>query len=118
VLCLAGAVLAQASGTLVAFLGIFGYGLFASTLVPALAIGLNWDGATREGAIASIGTGLILTLGMETAAWLKLMALPAGVTVSGLTLVASLLVFVSVSLMTRARAASQIDDDVRSIMEV
>jgi len=36
-LCVAGAVLAQASGTLVAFLGIFGYGLFAATTLPALA---------------------------------------------------------------------------------
>ena len=43
---------------LVAFLGIFGWGLFASTLVPALAVGLNWKGATREGAIASISLGL------------------------------------------------------------
>jgi Na+/proline symporter len=118
VLCLAGAILAQASGTLVAFLGIFGYGLFASTLVPALAIGLNWDGATREGAIASMLTGLTLTLGLETATWLKAIALPTGVTVSGLSLVASLLVFVAVSLATRTRAASQLDDDVRMIMDI
>lgn len=116
-LCLAGAILAQASGTLVAFLGIFGYGLFASTLVPALAIGLNWDGATREGAIASMLTGLALTLGLETAAWLRMIALPTGVTVSGLSLVASLLVFVSVSFATRARAASQLDADVRAVMD-
>lgn len=59
-LCVAGAVLAQTSGTLVAFLGIFGYGLFAATTLPALAIGLNWEGATREGAIASIATGSCL----------------------------------------------------------
>ena len=32
----AAALIAQLSGTLVAFLGIFGWGLFASTLVPAL----------------------------------------------------------------------------------
>lgn len=117
VLCLAGAVLAQASGTLVAFLGIFGYGLFASTLVPALAIGLNWDGATREGAIASIATGLVLTLALETAAWIKLISIPTGVTVSGLTLVTSLLVFIAVSLATRRNAAEQLDADVRAVME-
>lgn len=117
VLSLAGALLALQPGTLVAFLGIFGYGLFASTLVPALAVGLNWDGATREGAIASIATGLVLTLGLETAAWLKLMSLPVGVTVSGLTLVASLLVFVSVSLLTSSRAASQLDADVRRVLD-
>lgn len=118
VLCVAGAALAQASGTLVAFLGIFGYGLFASTLVPALAVGLNWEGATREGAIASIATGLALTLGLETAAYLKLLSLPAGVTVTGLALVLSLLVFLAVSFATASRSAAQLDDDVRTVMRV
>lgn len=117
VLSIAGAVLAQQSGTLVAFLGIFGYGLFACTLVPALAIGLNWDGATREGALASIGTGLVMVLALETAAWLKLLALPTGVTVTGLTLVTSLLVFVAVSLITRERAGGQLDADVKAVLE-
>ena len=118
VLALVGVVVAQLSGTLVAFLGIFGYGLFASTLVPALAIGLNWSGATRAGAIASISTGLVLTLGLETLAWFKLFALPTGVTVSGLALLLSILVFFAVSWLTRARAESEIDADVRLVMEV
>jgi Na+/proline symporter len=117
VLSVAGAILAQQSGTLVAFLGIFGYGLFACTLVPALAIGLNWEGATREGAIASIGLGLAMVLALETAAWLKWFALPTGVTVTGLALVTSLLVFVAVSMFTRRNAADQLDADVRSVME-
>jgi Na+/proline symporter len=117
-LCIAGATLAQFSGTLVAFLGIFGYGLFAATILPALAVGLNWEGATREGAIASIATGLVLTLGLETAAYLKVFTLPTGVTVSGLTLVTSLLVFVGVSFATSSRAAGQLDDDVRRVMRL
>ena len=100
VLAIAGTIIAQMSGTLVAFLGIFGYGLFACTLVPALAIGLTWKGGTRQGAIASISTGLALTLALETAAWLKWMSLPTGVTVSGLTLVTSILVYVGVSKLT------------------
>lgn len=111
-LCVAGAALAQVSGTLVAFLGIFGYGLFAATLVPALAVGLNWEGATKEGAIASILTGVVLTLGLETAAYLKLVSLPTGVTVSGLTLVLSLLVFLGVSSVTKG----EIPEDVLRIM--
>lgn len=98
-LSIAGATLAQLSGTLVAFLGIFGYGLFACTLVPALAIGLTWKGGTRQGAIASIATGLSLTLALETAAWAGLISLPAGVTITGLTLVTTLLVYLSVSLV-------------------
>lgn len=117
-LCVAGAVLAETSGTLVAFLGIFGYGLFAATTLPALAIGLNWEGATREGAIASIATGLVMTLALETAAYAKVFTLPAGVTVTGLTLVASLLVFLGVSFATRDRAPDQLDADVRTVMRL
>jgi Na+/proline symporter len=114
----AAAVLAQVSGTLVAFLGIFGWGLFGSTLVPALAIGLNWEGATRAGAVASIATGLVLTLMFETLAYFRVYSFPTGVTVSGLALVASILVFFGVSWLTRAHAAAAIDRDVRLIMEV
>lgn len=118
VLGVAGAGLAQFSDALVAFLGIFGYGLFASTLVPALAIGLNWEGATKQGAVASIVTGLVLTLGLELAAWMRLIALPTGATVSGLTLVISMLVFLGVSFATRRDAGEQLDPDVRRIMRM
>ena len=114
---LVAAIVAQASGTLVAFLGIFGWGLFASTIVPALAIGLNWEGATRAGAVASIAVGLVATLLFETLGYFKVYSFPAGVTVSGLSLVASLLVFFTVSWLTRASAAAAIDPDVRIVME-
>jgi Na+/proline symporter len=111
------ALTAQLSGTLVAFLGIFGWGLFASTLVPALAIGLNWEGATREGAIASIVTGLVITLTFETLGYFDFYTFPAGVTVSGLSLVLSFLVFFLVSWLTRARAPAQLAPDVKLIMD-
>ena len=106
------------SGTLVAFLGIFGWGLFASTLVPSLAIGLNWQGATRAGSIASIVTGLVVTLVFETLAYLRLFTFPAGVTATALALVASLLVFFAVSWLTRASAESSLDPDIRLVMEI
>ncbi|HEX8271618.1 MAG TPA: sodium/proline symporter [Longimicrobiaceae bacterium] len=112
------AALAQASGALVAFLGIFGWGLFASTLVPALAIGLNWEGATREGAVASIGTGLFVTLVFETLAYFRMYSFPTGVTVSGAALVLSILVFFGVSWLTRKGAGAVIDPDVKLVMEV
>jgi Na+/proline symporter len=110
--------LASLSKTTVAFLGIFGYGLFASTLVPALAIGLNWRGATRAGAIASIATGLCVTLTCETVVFLKVVTLPAGVSISGLSLIVSLLMFLGVSWITRASAESTLSSDVRLIMDV
>jgi Na+/proline symporter len=117
VIALAAAGVAQASGTLVAFLGIFGWGLFASTLVPALAIGLNWTGATRAGAIASIGTGLVITLSLETLSFVKVFSFPSGVTASAIALVSSLLVFFGVSWLTRATAAATLAPDVRAVME-
>lgn len=118
VIAVLAALLAQLSGTLVAFLGIFGWGLFASTLVPSLAIGLNWPGATREGAIASIATGLTITLVFETLAYFKAYSFPAGVSVSGLALVLSFLVFFSVSWLTRGGSGTAIDPDVRMVMDI
>lgn len=118
-LSVAAALIAQFSGQLIAFLGIFGWGLFASTLVPALAIGLNWSGATRAGAVASIATGLGVTAVLGTAVdFLEMAMLPAGVTVSGLSLVASILVFFAVSWATRAGGSEDIDPDVKLVMEV
>ena len=115
VLSVAAAAVAHVSGALVAFLGIFGWGLFGSTIVPALAIGLNWRGATRLGAIASIATGLVVTLVGETLGYLKLYMLPAGVSVSALSLVLSMIVFLVVSAMG---AGEEIDEDVGVVMEV
>ena len=117
-IAVAAAITAQQSGTMVAFLGIFGWGLFASTLVPALAVGLNWQGATRAGAMASIATGLIVTLALETTAYLKVFTFPAGVTASAVAMVSSFLVFFGVSWMTRDRAAAEIDPDIRLVMDI
>jgi Na+/proline symporter len=111
------ALLAHLSGALVAFLGIFGFGLFASTLVPALAVGLNWPGATRQGAIASIAVGIVFTLGFETLAYFGVYSFPAGVAVAGLALVVSSLTFFVVSWITRNRAAEALDEDVRLVLE-
>jgi Na+/proline symporter len=84
--------------------------------VPALAIGLNWEGATREGAVASIASGLVVTLVFETLAYFKVYSFPTGVSVSGLSLVLSILLFLGVSWLTRRRAAEQLDADVRVVM--
>ena len=118
VLSLFAIVLATRTQATVAFLGIFGYGLFASTLVPSLAVGLNWRGATRAAALASIGTGLVLTLAAETLVFLKVVSLPAGVSIAGVSLVLSLLVFFGVSWLTRETAEATLADDIRLIMEV
>ncbi|MGQ0702534.1 MAG: sodium:solute symporter family transporter [Gemmatimonadales bacterium] len=114
------ALAAQSSGSLVALLGVFGWGLFAATLVPALAVGLNWAGGTRTGAIASMACGLGLTLGGELLGFFRIYSLPAGVTVSGVALVLSLLVYLGVSVAGRRRgrrADLPPDPDVQLVME-
>jgi len=118
VIAVAAALIAQNSGAMVAFLGIFGWGLFASTLTPALAVGLNWNGATREGAIASIATGLTITLSLEIVNYFRLFTFPAGVTASAVALVMSFIVFFFVSWLTRRSAVDQLDSDVKLIMEL
>ena len=128
-ICLAAAVTAVTSDALVVFLGIFGWGLFASTLVPALAIGLNWPGATRAGAVSSILTGLGLTVALELAAWGGLWSFPAGVSVAAVTLLSSMAVFLAVSALTASRRRADSPDadrtrgdglapDVRLVLEV
>ena len=117
VLAIVAAGVAQVSGTLVAFLGIFGWGMFASTITPALAIGLNWEGATRAGAIASICTGLCLTLVGGTLAYFKIIKLPTGVDIASLSLITSLLMFFAVSWFTRKNAAGELDADIQLVME-
>ncbi len=112
-----GLALALQSGAVVALLGVFGWGLFATILVPALALGLVWEGATRRGAIASMATGLVVTLGLESLAWFKRVTLPSGVSATGIAMVLSLLVFFAVSWLTRAEAADDLDADVRAAME-
>ena len=117
IISVAAALLAQHSGMLVALLGVFGWGLFASTLVPAVAIGMNWEGATRAGAVASISTGLGITLIFETLAFFGFYSFPVGVTVSGLSLVLSILVFFGVSHLTRDTAEATLDPDIRVVMK-
>src|SRR5256714_9423191 len=117
-IAIAAAITAQRSGAMVAFLGIFGWGLFALTLVPELAVGLNWQGATRAAAIASIATGLIITLALETSAYWKVFTFPSGVSASPVAMVSSFLVFFIVSWITRRSAAGALDPDVKMVMEL
>lgn len=114
---LLGVFLAQQRGMVVALLGVFGFGLFATALVPALAVGLVWPGATRLGAIASLVTGLAATLVLESLGPLRLGTLPAGVNASAVALLLSLVVFLGASWLTRHRAKADLDPDVRLVME-
>lgn len=109
--------LALGSNRLIALLGVVGWGLFAATLVPSLALGLAWKGATRAGAIASMVTGVLVTIALEVAVWRDRSALPAGVSAAGIALLLAMLVFLVVSWLTRTQASQDLDADVAMIME-
>ncbi|QZA88461.1 sodium/proline symporter [Salinarchaeum sp. IM2453] len=46
------------SDALVGILGAISWGFFAASFVPVVVLGLNWTGATREGAIAALVVGM------------------------------------------------------------
>ena len=50
------------SETLVGILGTIGWGFFAAAFVAIAALGLNWKGATSEGAVVAILGGLAINL--------------------------------------------------------
>jgi Na+/proline symporter len=58
-------ILALNTGHLVAYLGIFGFGMFAAALTPVLALGLNWKEADRRAAQSSIAFGIVAGVGLE-----------------------------------------------------
>jgi Na+/proline symporter len=86
-------------------------------LVPSLAFGLIWAGATRAGAIASIVTGLVVSLVLEVLVWVGAATLPAGVNAAGVALLLSMLVFLVASRLTRHQAEPDLDPDVRLVMD-
>ena len=87
--------------TLVALLGIFGWGTFASTVFPPIVLGLIWKKATKQGAIASIIIGLLLNFSLEISSKYGFTFLPEGVIVGAFAFAVSIIVFISVSLLTQ-----------------
>lgn len=116
-LCVAAGAIALASGQLVAVLGIFGWGMFASSLAPALGLGLNWSRATTAGAVASLLVGIIGTLALELNHLFGWLAdpLPAQLYRSAAVFLLSTLTFIAVSLATPRRAPAA---DVARVMAV
>ena len=95
------------SDTLVALLGAFGWATFAASIFPVVAIGLNWKGATAEGAIVAI----IVSLLINFCGQLFPVPLPYGIDWAVIAFISSILLFISVSLMTSARSALAPDID-------
>jgi sodium/proline symporter/sodium/pantothenate symporter len=117
------------STTLVGILGTIGWGFFAAAFFAVAAIGLNWKGATREGAIVGIAAGLAINLlfsalpriaDVAGAGWLaeSVMAFypfTSGFPVGTVALLVGLALFVGVSVVTQE--GSSVPRDIAVLLE-
>ncbi len=97
--------------TLVAILGAFGWGTFAASIFPVIAIGLNWRGATAAGAVTAITAALLINFAVQ----LSGLSLPYGISGPLAAFVASLVLFIGVSLATRRPALAP---DIEEMMRI
>lgn len=102
--------------TLVALLGVFGWGTFASAVFPAVVLGLIWNKATKYGAISSIIIGLILNFALELSGKYGIVILPEGAIVGAFAFAVSIITFIGVSLMTQ-KTSVKVDEDLLEAME-
>lgn len=86
--------------TLVALLGVFGWGTFASTVFPSVVLGLVWKKATKQGAIASIIVGISSNFILEILNKYEISLLPEGVIIGAFSLLVSIITFILVSMLT------------------
>ncbi len=106
---------ALATPDLVGILGVYGWGVFASAMAPAVGIGMNWKRATRKAAIISI----TLSMAINFIAMLIQLSTGAklgyGVAPGAIALGVSLISFVGISLLSKP---DEIDSDIEQIMDL
>ena len=83
--------------TLVAILGAFGWGTFAASIFPVVAVGLNWKGATVPGAITAIIAALLINFVTQLAGY----TLPYGISGTLVAFASSMELFIGVSMLTK-----------------
>jgi Na+/proline symporter len=96
---------------LVALLGAFGWGTFAAAIVPVVLLGLNWQRATKEAAIAAIASSLLINFTIE----ISDVAIPYGLPGGFLALASSMTIFIAVSFVTPKPV---LKPDIRAAMEL
>ncbi|MDD9889806.1 MAG: hypothetical protein OXU66_01430 [Gammaproteobacteria bacterium] len=97
--------------TLVAILGAFGWGTFAASIFPVVAVGLNWKGATVAGAVTAISAALLINFVSQLAGF----TFPYGVSGQLVAFVASMVLFIGVSLVTKKPV---LDSDIDRMMDI
>ncbi len=97
--------------TLVALLGAFGWGTFAASIFPVVAIGLNWKGATVAGAVTAIVAALVINFVVQLAG----IALPFGISGGLVSFVSSLILFIGVSAVTKK---PKIGQDLERLLDI
>lgn len=102
--------------TLVALLGVFGWGTFASAVFPPVVLGLMWKRATKYGAIASIVVGLGLNFVLEISAKYGITLLPPNIIAGAAAFAVSIIIFIVVSLITQ-KSTVPLDDQMLDAME-
>ncbi|MGD9855262.1 MAG: sodium/proline symporter, partial [Planctomycetaceae bacterium] len=96
---------------MIGLLGAFGWGTFAAAIVPTVAIGFNWKGATPLAANIAIITSLVVNFGMQLMGW----KLPYGFDVGALSLLLSLTLFIGISL---ASPPPKLDPGIEAVMDL
>ncbi len=102
--------------TLVALLGVFGWGTFASAVFPTVVLGLIWKKATKQGAVSSIIIALGLNFFLEISQKYGMVFLPEGVVVGAFSLAISIMTFITVSLLTQNKN-TKLSNDLLKAME-
>ena len=114
-LAISAALVALYADDLVALLGVFGWGTFAAGLVPVIAIGLNWKRANALAANVAIASSLFVNFGLRSGFGFGTVRLPYGVDHGAAALLVSLVLFLSISFLTKP---DPIPRDVERVMEL
>ncbi len=118
VLLVVAAVFALYMENLIALLGTFGWGTFAAAIVPSVAIGLNWKRATAAACVISIGLSVVMNFALELLSRHDIYTLPYGMNVGCFSMLASLSIFIAISLLSARSGEERLAPDVRAAMEV
>ncbi len=99
------------SAALIGILGAFGWGTFAAALVPVVAFGLNWKGASTNAAITAIVVSLVINLTFQLGGW----NVPYAMSPGFLALLTSMILFIVISMIEKPKPLPK---DIDRIMDL